>query len=335
MRSLLVVAGLAGCSSFAPTDARHRFLSETLEEPEDVMLKTADLHTNLLREPPMTIKLDNRYKFTGLGELVSQLIDHHTTMGSVGSSGTMARQKLLNYHNSQYFGEIKIGTPGRRFVVVFDTGSSNLWVPAAECEKGGCAPHEKFDPKYSSTFSPIRSLTGDPAVAFIQYGTGACVLRMGRDIVEIGGIKVPNQAIGLAVEESTHPFADLPFDGLVGLGFPDVSGEEGLPSSALPIVDQMVKEITGPSSVINPLIKALNVAENCSNLGTLPTLTFVLKDIYGRLVNFSLEPRDYVVEELDADVPAPRGPLFVLGNSFIRKYYSIFDRDHMMVGFMR
>lgn len=120
MRSLLVVAGIAGCSSLAATDARHRFLSETLEEPEDVMLKTADLHANLLREPPMTIKLDNRYKFTGLGELVSQLIDHHTTMGSVGSSGTMARQKLLNYHNSQYFGEIKIGTPGRRFVVVSD-----------------------------------------------------------------------------------------------------------------------------------------------------------------------------------------------------------------------
>lgn len=120
MRSLLVVAGIAGCSSLAATDARHRFLSETLEEPEDVMLKTADLHANLLREPPMTIKLDNRYKFTGLGELVSQLIDHHTTLGSVGSSGTMARQKLLNYHNSQYFGEIKIGTPGRRFVVVSD-----------------------------------------------------------------------------------------------------------------------------------------------------------------------------------------------------------------------
>lgn len=43
--------------------------------------------------------------------------------------------------------------------------------------------------------------------------------------------------------ESTHPFGDLPFDGLVGLGFPDVSGEQGLPSDALPIVDQMVKEV--------------------------------------------------------------------------------------------
>lgn len=35
----------------------------------------------------------------------------------------------------------------------------------------------------------------------------------------------------------------MPFDGLVGLGFPDVTGEQGLPSDALPIVDQMVKEV--------------------------------------------------------------------------------------------
>lgn len=118
MRSILVVAGIAGCSSLATTDARHRFLNETLEEPEDVMLKTAELHADLIKDPSMAIKLENRYRFTGLGDLVSGLIDHHTTIGSVGSTATMARQKLLNYHNSQYFGEIKIGTPGRRFVVV-------------------------------------------------------------------------------------------------------------------------------------------------------------------------------------------------------------------------
>ncbi|XP_026190971.1 phytepsin-like [Cyclospora cayetanensis] len=430
MRLLLLVAGLTSCGTFSATGTRHSFLSKMLEQPEGVVLKTAEIHRNLFREPPMSIKLENRYKSTGLGELVSHLIDHHTTLASVGSSGMLARQELLNYHNSQYFGEIKIGTPGRRFVVVFDTGSSNLWVPAAGCDRGGCVPHEKFDAQYSSTFSPMQSATGDPAVAFIQYGTGACILQMGRDVVEIGGIKVPNQAIGLAVEESTHPFADLPFDGLVGLGFPDLTQEDGLPPSALPIVDQMVKEkvldrnvfsvymsedidkpgeisfgaadpkytftghtpkwfpvisldyweiglhgikingksfgvcekhgchaavdtgsslVTGPTSVINPLIQALDVGDDCSNIESLPTLTFVLKDVYGRLVNFTLEPRDYIVEEIDSkshpsscaagfmamDVPAPRGPLFVLGNSFIRKYYTIFDRDHMMVGFMR
>lgn len=118
MRTFLLAAGLIGCHSLAAVAARKHFVAETVEEPENVLLKTADLHDNLLREPVLSIKLENRYKFEGLGEFVSRLIDHHTTLGSVGSSATIARQSLLNYHNSQYFGEIKIGTPGRRFVVV-------------------------------------------------------------------------------------------------------------------------------------------------------------------------------------------------------------------------
>ncbi|NWW89192.1 PEPC protein, partial [Rhynochetos jubatus] len=124
---------------------------------------------------------------------------------------------------ASYFGEISIGTPPQNFLVLFDTGSSNLWVPSTYCQTPACFNHAKFNPNESSTF------TYDGQSYTISYGSGAVTVALGYDTLRIHSIAVTHQEFGLSMQEPTQPFYYADFDGILGMAYPSLAAG-GLPT---------------------------------------------------------------------------------------------------------
>lgn len=123
---------------------------------------------------------------------------------------------LSKFMNAQYFGDIGLGTPPQNFTVVFDTGSSNLWVPSTRCHylSLACWFHHRFNPKTSSSFRPNGTKFA------IQYGTGRLSGILSQDNLTIGGMHSASVTFGEALWEPSLVFAFAHFDGILGLGFP-------------------------------------------------------------------------------------------------------------------
>merc|ERR1712183_160914 len=130
---------------------------------------------------------------------------------------------LVNYQNAQYYGPIGLGSPAQPFKVIFDTGSSNLWVPSKLCKTVACRLHEKYDHTKSSTY------VANGTALDLAYGSGACKGILSKDTLTIGSTLIDGVTFGEMTEEKSLSFIAGKFDGILGLGFPRIAADGVVP----------------------------------------------------------------------------------------------------------
>jgi len=318
---------------------------------------------------------------------------------------------LTDAEDSEYYGEVTIGTPPQKFQVIYDTGSSNLWVPSKSCDN--C---KKSGAKYDSSSSSSYAKNGEPFM--LQYGTGSCNGFLSNDEVGLGEVSISNFSFGEVSHEAADVFGSAPFDGILGMGPAKAAADHvAMPmdqlvaqgkvqhnvfsfylasnetagstlvlggtdeqyysgefsyvpvakaASILPywlvsasdikiagestkscnwltgcymVVDTGTSVLAGPPSAMNAIISKIgNVTADCSNVHTLPTVSFTMA---GK--EFDLEPEFYVIRakddsgkeqcQLGLEGVNAGVPIWILGDPFLRKFYTVWDAEQHRVGF--
>jgi cathepsin D len=104
------------------------------------------------------------------------------------------------------------------------------------------------------------------------------------------------------------------------------------------VIDTGTSIIVGPPYILDPMVNAIgNVSLDCSNVNKLPTISFSLS---GHVL--SVPPSVYVLQlptgsgtqcVLGIESTWEIAPFLILGDPFLRQYYTVYDRDKDVVGF--
>ena len=319
---------------------------------------------------------------------------------------------LSNYQEAQFYGPVGLGTPAQTFQVVFDTGSSNLWVPSQQCTAISCRLHNRYDSSKSSTYK------ANGTEFKISYGSGSIKGFGSNDVCTLGDLVIQGQDFAEVTKEIGPSFIAGKFDGILGLGFDTISvngitppwynlmaqglvkekvfsfwlsktpsltegGELTLggyntkrftgdihyapvtvqaywqikmdnfkmgatsfcnASGCKAIVDSGTSLMTGPTSAVKEINKMLGCKtvlmecmwDACPEFSTLPTVEITVN---GKVL--PLSPKEYILDVngqcisgfMGMDIPEPMGPLWILGDVLMEKYYTIFDYGNNRVGF--
>jgi len=105
--------------------------------------------------------------------------------------------------------------------VVFDTGSTNIWINSDLCKAGACAMpgRARYSPKGSETYGKPDS----SAYLRVKFGTGRVAGPRAVDDFHVGPFLVRNQAFSMIEEQVGWVFYDFPFEGILGLAFPSMA----------------------------------------------------------------------------------------------------------------
>ncbi|KAI9301112.1 rhizopuspepsin 6 precursor [Cunninghamella echinulata] len=139
----------------------------------------------------------------------------------VATAESVGTVPMTDYENDvEYYGTVTVGTPGQKFKLDFDTGSSDLWFASTLCSSCG-STQTKYNPSASSTYK------AEGKTWSISYGDGSTASGItALDTVNLGGLIIKDQRIELAKQESTS-FQSDPVDGLLGLAFNSIATVSG------------------------------------------------------------------------------------------------------------
>lgn len=154
-------------------------------------------------------------------EFVSNILDSAYARNKLSYKLPLGQDGAIiinDYQNAQYYGEISLGSPPQTFQVVFDTGSSDLWVASAKCFFS-CGIHSRYNSAKSDTYKANGMLFN------ITYGSGPVNGYESQDNLNLGELKVTNQIFAEVTDASGLGLAYKigKFDGILGMAWPTLS----------------------------------------------------------------------------------------------------------------